>query len=144
MIRSDGHVVDRAVSFWRVPLGALLLRGIMTNVTNPKVLLFYVAFLPQFVETSSPQKTAAFFVLGSVMVLLGFLNDSVVACCAAMVAHSLRRRSIVSRWLNRVIGATFVGMGIRLAAATRQTIDCREKPKRRSYNLAGIRSAQHN
>ena len=67
-----------------------------------------------------PTGDHAFFVLGSVMVLLGFLNDSVVACCAAMVAHSFRMhsRSTVSRWLNRVVGATFVGMGIRLAAAT--------------------------
>jgi RhtB (resistance to homoserine/threonine) family protein len=119
LIRSDVHVVDRAVSLPCVPLGALLVRGFVTNVTNPKVLLFYIAFLPQFVETNSPHKTVAFFVLGTVMVLLGFLNDSVVACCAAMVASALRKRSTVTRWLNRVVGATFVGMGIRLAAATR-------------------------
>jgi threonine/homoserine/homoserine lactone efflux protein len=118
LIGSDVQVVDRALPLPRVSLGALLLRGFVTNVTNPKVALFYIAFLPQFVETSSPHKTVAFFVLGSVMVLLGFLNDSVVACCAAMVAHSFRKRSTVSRWLNRVVGATFVGMGIRLAAAT--------------------------
>lgn len=103
----------------RLPLGALLLRGFLTNVTNPKVLLFYIAFLPQFVSSTSSHKTAALLVLGAVLVVLGLLTDCFLACCAAIVARSMKKRTRMSRWLDRIVGATFVGLGVRLAAVTR-------------------------
>jgi RhtB (resistance to homoserine/threonine) family protein len=112
-------VADRAASPQRQPFRALLLRGFVTNVTNPKVLLFYIAFLPQFVETNSSQKTAALFILGTVLVVLGLLSDFILVCGAARMAHSMRKRTALNRWLNRIVGTTFVGMGIRLAVATR-------------------------
>jgi RhtB (resistance to homoserine/threonine) family protein len=120
-LRSAGDYshTDFAVSTTRLRLSALLLRGFVTNVSNPKVLLFYIAFLPQFVEADSSQKTAALLVLGAVMVVLGMLTDSLLACCAAAAARSIKKRAMVGRWLHRVVGATFIGIGIRLAISAR-------------------------
>lgn len=99
--------------------GTLLFRGFMTNASNPKVLLFYIAFFPQFVSADSPHKTAAFLVLGAVFVTLGLLNDCVVAWLAATAARAVRSKPAVRRWIDRVIGAGFIGLGVRLALTER-------------------------
>jgi threonine/homoserine/homoserine lactone efflux protein len=99
--------------------GTLLFRGFVTNASNPKVLLFYIAFFPQFVATDSPHKTAAFLVLGAVFVTLGLLNDCVVAWLAARAARAVRSKPAVRLWIDRVIGAGFIGLGVRLALTKR-------------------------
>lgn len=93
----------------------LLFRGFLTNASNPKVLLFYVAFFPQFVTPDSADKTAAFLVLGAVFVVLGFINDVAVAWLAAKATGAVNGRPQIRKWIDRVIGTTFIGMGVRLA-----------------------------
>lgn len=93
----------------------LLFRGFLTNASNPKVLLFYVAFFPQFVTPDSPDKTAAFLVLGAVFVVLGLINDVAVAWLAAKAVRAVSGRPQIRKWIDRVIGTTFIGMGVRLA-----------------------------
>ncbi|MCS3469322.1 RhtB (resistance to homoserine/threonine) family protein [Pseudomonas sp. JUb42] len=93
----------------------LLFRGFLTNASNPKVLLFYVAFFPQFVTPDSADKTAAFLVLGAVFVVLGFINDVAVAWLAAKAMGAVSGRPQIRKWIDRVIGTTFIGMGVRLA-----------------------------
>ncbi|WP_426140902.1 LysE family translocator [Pseudomonas sp. DWP3-1-2] len=93
----------------------LLFRGFLTNASNPKVLLFYVAFFPQFVTPDSVDKTAAFLVLGAVFVFLGLVNDIAVAWLAAKAARAVGGRPQVRQWIDRVIGITFIGLGVRLA-----------------------------
>jgi RhtB (resistance to homoserine/threonine) family protein len=95
--------------------GTLLFRGFLTNASNPKVLLFYVAFFPQFVTPDSADKTAAFLVLGAVFVVLGFINDVAVAWLAAKAMGAVSGRPQIRKWIDRVIGTTFIGMGVRLA-----------------------------
>jgi threonine/homoserine/homoserine lactone efflux protein len=93
----------------------LLFRGFLTNASNPKVLLFYVAFFPQFVIPDSADKTAAFLVLGAVFVLLGLINDIAVACLAARAARAVSGQPRIRLWIDRMIGVTFIGLGVRLA-----------------------------
>ncbi len=93
----------------------LLFRGFLTNASNPKVLLFYVAFFPQFVVPESADKTAAFLVLGAVFVLLGLMNDIAVAWLAARAARAVSGQPHIRLWIDRMIGVTFIGLGIRLA-----------------------------
>lgn len=93
----------------------LLFRGFLTNASNPKVLLFYVAFFPQFVIPDSADKTAAFLVLGAVFVLLGLINDIAVAWLAARAARAVSGQPRIRLWIDRMIGVTFIGLGVRLA-----------------------------
>lgn len=99
----------------RLKNGTLLFRGFLTNAFNPKVLLFYVAFFPQFVTPDSADKTAAFLVLGAVFVFLGLINDITVAWLAAKAARAVTGSPRVRRWIDRMIGFTFIGLGVRLA-----------------------------
>ncbi|MBY4674790.1 LysE family translocator [Burkholderia multivorans] len=101
------------------PGGSFVVRGIVSNVTNPKVLFFYIAFLPQFVSPDSQQKAVALLVLGATLVILGFLTDCVIVYGAAKASGLIRKRTAAAKWLNRVVGAGFIGLGFRLAASTR-------------------------
>ncbi|NWD58637.1 LysE family translocator [Pseudomonas veronii] len=109
---TQGHVRTTTP---RLNQRTLLFRGFLTNASNPKVLLFYVAFFPQFVTPDSVDKTGAFLVLGAVFVFLGLANDITVAWLAAKAARSVGGRSKVRQWIDRVVGITFIGLGIRLA-----------------------------
>jgi len=97
-------------------LRQVFVQGFLTNVLNPKVALFFLAFLPQFVDPHAPSKALAFVFLGIVFNVNGTLWNLLVAWSAAHIANRIASggRSIAV-WLNRAIGALFVYLGIRLA-----------------------------
>jgi RhtB (resistance to homoserine/threonine) family protein len=90
-------------------------QGVLTNVLNPKVALFFLAFLPQFVDAQSQHRMPAFLVLGLVFVVNGTTWCLVVAWFAATASGRLRGRSGVARWMKRACGGVFVGLGVRVA-----------------------------
>jgi threonine/homoserine/homoserine lactone efflux protein len=98
-------------------LRAVFFQGFLTNVLNPKVALLFLAFLPQFVDPSAPNKTVAFLFLGVVFNLNGTLWNLFVAWSAARVASSLNGSGLFALWLNRTVGALFVYLGIRLVTS---------------------------
>ncbi|HTH58971.1 MAG TPA: LysE family translocator [Paraburkholderia sp.] len=101
------------------PLRQLFLQGFWTNVLNPKVVLFFVSFFPQFVAVGSPHKTLAFLALGAVFVAMSTVWNSFVAWIAGSVTRRFSGKPAVKKWLDRTVGTAFVGLGIRLATATR-------------------------
>ncbi|MEX3808920.1 LysE family translocator [Paraburkholderia sp. BR13439] len=100
-------------------LRQLFLQGFWTNVLNPKVVLFFVSFFPQFVATGSEHKTFAFLALGAVFVLMSMVWNSFVAWIAGSVTQRFSGKPTVKRWLDRSVGSAFVGLGIKLATASR-------------------------
>jgi threonine/homoserine/homoserine lactone efflux protein len=99
-------------------LAAVFAQGFLTNVLNPKVALFFLAFLPQFIDPAAPNKALAFVVLGLAFNVTGTAWNLVVAWGAARMA-GLSAVQAVRLWLDRVLGALFLGLGIRLALADR-------------------------
>ncbi|WP_047309245.1 LysE family translocator [Rhodopseudomonas palustris] len=111
---------DFAASAGAVPalsLPAVFRQGMLTNVLNPKVALFFLAFLPQFVAADAPDKALAFLLLGLVFVVNGTLYCLALAAFAARAAKRLRRSGTVLQWINRGLGALFVALGVRVALA---------------------------
>lgn len=98
-----------------ISLRQVFLQGALTNVLNPKVALFFLAFLPQFVAADSPHKAAAFALLGLIFVFNGTLWCLGVAAFAASAAARIRQSSRVLRWINRALGGLFVYLGVRVA-----------------------------
>jgi threonine/homoserine/homoserine lactone efflux protein len=92
-----------------------LLQGLVTNLLNPKVALFFLAFLPQFIDVSSPTKTAAFLLLGATFITTGLLWCLVLACAAARLQAFFVRRPTARTLIDRTVGALFLGLGLRLA-----------------------------
>jgi threonine/homoserine/homoserine lactone efflux protein len=92
-------------------------QGIITNLLNPKVALFFLALMPQFIEAASTRKVGAFLALGLSFVSLGVIWCCVLAIAAAKLRGAFLRRPSIATWLNRVAGAMFIGLGIKLATA---------------------------
>jgi len=96
---------------------AVYRQGLLTNVLNPKVALFFLAFMPQFIGVDSPDKFAAFIALGLSFVTTGMLWCLWLAWFSSLLGDRLRGSNVFANILNRVAGALFVTLGIRLATA---------------------------
>ncbi len=101
---------------WRTT-GAAFRQGVLTNVLNPKVALFFLAFLPQFIDPTSNSKIAAFLALGLTFVTTGTIWCLILAWSASSLSERLRTNETIAQWLNRTAGALFVFLGLRLATA---------------------------
>ncbi|MCK1362437.1 LysE family translocator [Bradyrhizobium sp. 199] len=99
----------------RSSLRRVFLQGVFTNALNPKVALFFLAFLPQFVAADSPHKPLAFLTLGLIFICTGTLWCLVLAAFAAKAAHRLRESEGALARVNRALGGLFIYLGIRVA-----------------------------
>jgi threonine/homoserine/homoserine lactone efflux protein len=97
------------------PAWAIYRAAVFTNVLNPKVALFFLAFLPQFVAPDAPSRVLSFLFLGAVFVFNGTLWCLVLVMAASALSGRLRRNAAGARRLRQATGAVFVGLGARLA-----------------------------
>jgi len=97
-----------------VDIHAVFMQGFFTNVLNPKVALFFLAFVPQFIDAGTPHKALAFLFLGVIFDCNGTLINLLVARCAARTGIVLKG-SRLAAWFQRCIGGLLVYLGIRLA-----------------------------
>ncbi len=95
----------------------IFVQGFLTNVLNPKVALFFLAFLPQFVAVDANSKPLAFLILGVIFNFNGAIFNMAVAWSAAKLSSSLDPGDAFRRWFNRCVGGLFIFIGIRLAFA---------------------------
>lgn len=97
----------------------IFFQGFLTNLLNPKVAVFFLAFVPQFIAASAPNKALAFLFLGCIFNFNGMLWCHFLALSSAFASQRLRLNRRVSVTLNRLIGMVFVSFGIKLAFAER-------------------------
>lgn len=108
-------LAEAALAGNETSLARVFWQGALTNVLNPKVALFFLAFLPQFVTAESSLKTLAFLALGLIFITGGTLWCFGVAAFAARAAGRIRRSVGAMAWINRTLGGLFVYLGIRVA-----------------------------
>ncbi len=99
----------------RASLRRLFTDGALSNLSNPKIAIFYFAFLPQFVPSGAGQPALAVFVLGLVFAALTFVIKGPVGWGAGRLSGWLRARPAVLRWIFRGSGAMLAALGLRLA-----------------------------
>ncbi len=98
---------------------ALVWQGVLSNVTNPKIVLFFFAFLPQFVDPASEHATRDLAFLGVLYALLAFPVKSIVGIAAGSLSERVLRNPRAILWMNRVSGGVLVLLGLRLATTQR-------------------------
>ncbi|USX21662.1 LysE family translocator [Oxalobacteraceae bacterium OTU3REALA1] len=117
--QADQATVNAAAS--RLPYRKIFFQGFLTNVLNPKVALFFLAFVPQFISADSTSKPLAFIILGCIFNFNGMLWCHGLAVFTAFASARLKVKPLVALWLNRVTGGLFVALGLRLALAEQQS-----------------------
>ncbi|HEH9438346.1 TPA: LysE family translocator [Aeromonas sobria] len=105
-----------AVTLPALSYGRIYRQGVLTNVLNPKVALFFLAFVPQFIAPDAPDKAFAFILLGCIFNLNGMIWCHLLVFSTAYARNKVKLPARIGRWLNRGIGTLFVGLGIKLAS----------------------------
>jgi threonine/homoserine/homoserine lactone efflux protein len=93
-----------------------LRRGFVANALNPKVALFFLAFLPQFADPARGSVSLQMLVLGLVFAAQTSLIFGTMACAAGSIGRLLARRPAIGPWLDRLCGALFIGLAVRIAS----------------------------
>ncbi|MGA7436816.1 MAG: LysE family translocator [Luteibacter sp.] len=89
--------------------------GFLNDVLNPKVALFYLALLPQFINAGDPHSVRHLLLLGLIASAIGLVMSLGYVLLAERLTHAVLSQPAISRWLNRTLGALFFGLGLRLA-----------------------------
>jgi len=97
----------------------LFMDGALCNIANPKIAIFYLAFLPQFVSPAAAHPTAALLILGLSYALLTFVIKGPLALAAGRLSHWLRAHPAVLAWLHRASGTVLIALGVKLALERR-------------------------
>ncbi|NMC72832.1 MAG: LysE family translocator [Geobacteraceae bacterium] len=97
----------------------LFRRGFVMNVINPKVALFFLAFLPQFVSPGSGTAAAQMFILGLLFMAQAVVVFSVIGWLSGSIGDAVVKRPRIARWFGRLSAVVFASLGIRLALAER-------------------------
>jgi threonine/homoserine/homoserine lactone efflux protein len=121
LIRFAGVASDRPnpAGLAAAPLPTVFIQGFLTNVLNPKVALFFLAFLPQFIDAAAPAKALAFIALGCVFNFNSLFVNLPVAWLSAHAGRRIRTHAQAARWLTGAVGALFVLLAARLATLER-------------------------
>jgi threonine/homoserine/homoserine lactone efflux protein len=117
LLGKRGDDVEKPLAIPPLPLRRIYAQGILTNVLNPKVALFFLAFVPQFIDANAPHKALAFLVLGAIFNINGMLWCHALALFTAQAHARLKLNPAVTLWLNRATGGLFVWLGVKLALA---------------------------
>jgi len=98
---------------------SLFRRGFVMNVVNPKVALFFLAFLPQFISTGSERASLQMFFLGMLFMAQAVVVFSVIGWLSGSVGHLILKRPRIARWFGWLTAGVFASLGVRLALAER-------------------------
>lgn len=116
LAKADGAPADdNAAIAQAASLMQVFRQGALTNILNPKIALFFLAFLPQFVDANASSKPLAFLLLGVIFVCNGTLWCLAIAAFAARAAGRIRQSGRAMAWINRALGGLFIYLGVRIA-----------------------------
>jgi threonine/homoserine/homoserine lactone efflux protein len=115
LLRSKKQDAAAAPALPRLPYRKIFAQGFLTNVLNPKVAVFFLAFVPQFIDADAPHKALAFIVLGCIFNFNGMLWCNALSLFTAQASSRIKLHPAASLWLNRATGGLFVWLGVKLA-----------------------------
>jgi threonine/homoserine/homoserine lactone efflux protein len=112
-----GDAVQPTAGLQRQSLRRIFRQGVIVAVLNPKTALFFLAFLPQFVDPSTGTATAQLLMLGCLFVLMAIVTDSLYALLAGTAGHWLKASRSFGRGERYVVASVYIGLGVTAALA---------------------------
>jgi RhtB (resistance to homoserine/threonine) family protein len=113
--KKDNPKINARPANSKVKYSRIYGEGILTNVLNPKVALFFLAFLPQFIKPDQTDGPLPFFFLGSIFLTTGTIWCIIVAVCSSYVTEVMRKKANITRTLDKICGGVFIFLGLKLA-----------------------------
>ncbi|MGP5534535.1 LysE family translocator [Psychrobacter celer] len=107
--KSSPSAPANSIAHWQI-----YKQGVLTNVFNPKVALFFLAFFPQFIDPSYAHSALSFLILGLSFALTGFVWCSCLALLTSKFSANLRKNPAIEVLLNKISGVVFIGLGVKL------------------------------
>lgn len=101
------------------PMLRIYLSGVVTNVFNPKVALFFLAFFPQFIEPNYQGAINPFFSLGIIYILIDLVWCMIITFGASFFSQKIVNNPMAGQWMSRVSGLVYIALGIRIALSKR-------------------------
>ncbi len=120
-LRDKGSPMAAGAPMPAASLRGRFIQGWLTNALNPKVMLFFLAFLPQFVDTSAGPVAWQLLWMGGVFTAITSVAYAALAWGAGGLGQRLTARPGLARWLNRCTGVLFIALAVRLALAERRS-----------------------
>lgn len=118
-LRSPATLFAPTADATRFPLRQIFLQGLLTNLLNPKMALFMLALLPQFLKPEAGSLLLQVAVLASILNLMGLIANGIVIMTASRLGRAIASRPHLALWPQRILGAVFGGLALRLAFASR-------------------------
>lgn len=101
------------------PVGTIIRTGFLINILNPKLSLFFLAFLPQFIDPATASIVTQMLLLGAVFMAMTFAVFIVYGAFAALVGERVLKSETIMLWMRRTVAIAFAGFGLRLALTDR-------------------------
>mgnify|MGYP000221122073 CR=1 FL=1 len=118
-LRSKGSIISGNGQVAPKGMMKIFQQGALVAVLNPKVAVFFLAFLPQFVEVGAGPVSAQLFLHGFLIIVVAAFVEPPLILVGGKLTGYLSRNKTASRWMDRGLGALFVGLGIKLATSDR-------------------------
>ena len=116
-LRSQGFSQMSVVGQAAPDLAAIFRQGVLVSALNPKVAIFFLAFLPQFVEPGAGPVSAQLFLHGVLILMTAALVEPLVVLLGGRLAEMVEHNTVISRWMDRGLGVLLIGLGLKLASS---------------------------
>ena len=118
-LRSKGTSLSTETSSPKLSNITILKQGLLVSVLNPKVAIFFLAFLPQFVVAGSGPESAQLLLHGMLIIVVAAFIEIPIILVGAKLKNLLSNNTTVGKWIDRTLGTLFISLGIKLALSER-------------------------
>lgn len=118
-IKSKGEIINVKDKTPLKNLKIIFKQGMFVSIFNPKVAIFFLAFLPQFVEADAGPASAQLFLHGFLIIVVAAFVEPPLIFAGSRLTNYLTANTKISKWMDKGLGALFIGLGIKLASSNR-------------------------
>jgi threonine/homoserine/homoserine lactone efflux protein len=118
-LRSSGTSLSAATPVAKINDISVFRQGILVSMLNPKVVIFFLAFLPQFVVSGAGSESAQLLLHGMLIILVAAFIEVPIVLIGAKLKTALNSRPSIGKWMDRTLGAILIGLGVKLALSER-------------------------